>query len=119
MGSLKLCSLINSLLSSKDDTKIYVGNLSFDTEEETLRSCFEEFGELTDLYIPLDRYSGRPRGFAFVTMSSENAASAIEAIDGLEMDGRILRVNEAQPKGYSTPRYDDWDDEEGDWGEEE
>ena len=73
---------------------------------------------MSDLYIPLDRYSGRPRGFAFVTMGSDAAANAIEATDGLEMDGRILRVNEAQPKGYSTPKYDDWDEEE-DWGDEE
>lgn len=101
-----------------DNIKIYIGNMSFDTEEDTLRSLFEEFGELVDLYIPTDRYSGRPRGFAFVTMHKDNVASAIEGCDGLEVDGRILRVNEAQPKGYSTPKYDEWS-EEGDWGEEE
>lgn len=92
--------------------------MSFDTEEDTLRALFEEFGELTDLYIPLDRYSGRPRGFAFVTMKKDNVANAIGATDGLEVDGRILRVNEAQPKGYSTPKYDNWNNNE-DWGEEE
>lgn len=106
-------------VSKKDnETKLYIGNLSFDTEEDTLRSVFEEFGTLIDLYQPLDRYSGRPRGFAFITMDKDSAGSAIEATDGLELDGRILRVNEAQPKGYSPPRYNDWDDE-GDWGEEE
>ena len=104
---MKLCSQFYSSFASKDDIKIYIGNLSFDTEEDTIRACFEEFGELTDLYIPLDRDSGRPRGFAFVTMGRDGAANAIEATDGLEMDGRVLRVNEAQPKGYSTQKYDD------------
>lgn len=79
---------------------------------------YEEFGELVDLYIPVDRYSGRPRGFAFVTMDKANAPNAIAATDGLEVDGRILRVNEAQPKGYAPASSDDWN-EEGDWGEEE
>lgn len=103
-----------------DEVKLYIGNLSFDTEEDTLRSLFEEFGTLIDLYMPLDRFSGRPRGFAFVTMSRDDAPNAIDATDGLELDGRILRVNEAQPKGYSPPRYEEGDwDEEGDWNEEE
>jgi nucleolin len=102
---------------SSNEMKIYVGNLSFDTEEDTLRALFEEFGELIDLYIPTDRYSGRPRGFAFVTMEKDNASRAIEAIDGLEVDERIIRVNEAQPKGYQASFSNDWE-EEGEWGEE-
>lgn len=103
-----------------NEVKLYIGNLSFDTEEDTLRSLFEEFGSLIDLYMPLDRFSGRPRGFAFVTMSRDDAPNAIDATDGLELDGRILRVNEAQPKGYTPPRYEEGDwDEEGDWNEEE
>lgn len=92
--------------------------MSFDTQEDTIRALFEEFGELIDVYIPIDRFSGRPRGFAFVTMDNSAASSAIEANDGVEVDGRILRVNEAQPKGYNPPASNDWDDE-GDWGEEE
>ncbi len=102
----------------KDETKIYVGNLSFDTEEDTIRALFEEFGELIDLYIPVDRYSGRPRGFAFVTMGKENASRAIAAIDGVEVDERIVRVNEAQPKGYSPAFSNDWG-EEGEWEQNE
>ncbi len=70
---------------------------------------------MIDVYQPLDRYSGRPRGFAFVTMGSDNAGRAIEETDGMELDGRILRVNEAQPKGYSTPPSDDEWNGEGDW----
>jgi len=103
---------------NKNEVKLYIGNMSFDTEEETLRSLFEEFGPIVDLYLPLDRFSGRPRGFAFVTMSPDDAANAIDGTDGLELDGRILRVNEAQPKGYQAPSNDDdWGDE-GEWGEE-
>ena len=94
---------------------MYVGNLSFDTEEDTLRSVYGEFGQLIDVYQPLDRYSGRPRGFAFVTMDKENAARAIEETDGMELDGRILRVNEAQPKGYSQPAQEWNGDDGGEW----
>mmetsp|Transcript_16952 Transcript_16952/g.20700 ORF Transcript_16952/g.20700 Transcript_16952/m.20700 type:complete len:393 (-) Transcript_16952:205-1383(-) len=94
--------------------KIYIGNLSFDTEEDTLREIFSEFGPLDDLYLPIDQYTGRPRGFAFVTMAPDDASNAIEATDGLELDGRILRVNEAQPKGFKPPRDDgDWNEDDG------
>jgi RNA recognition motif-containing protein len=89
--------------------------LSFDTEEETLRTLYSEYGALIDLYIPTDRESGRPRGFAFVTMGKDDALKAIEGTDGIEVDGRLLRVNEAQPKGYAPPRNDEWSEEEGEW----
>jgi RNA recognition motif-containing protein len=80
-------------------TKMYVGNLSFYTELDTVMDMFEEFGEVIDAYMPEDRETGGSRGFAFVTMSAEDAKKAIDNIDGCELDGRILRVNEAQPKG--------------------
>jgi cold-inducible RNA-binding protein len=82
-----------------DETKLYIGNISFDTEQETLRELFEDYGPIVDLYVPLDSESGRPRGFAFVTLEPDNAQRAIEEVDGWEVDGRMLRVNEAQPKG--------------------
>lgn len=79
--------------------KMYIGNLSYDTTDEDLRKVFSEFGEVTDLHIPMDRETGRPRGFAFVTMDSKNAmVTAIKELDGTELDGRDIRVNEARPK---------------------
>lgn len=82
--------------------KMYVGNVSFNTEEDEILSLFSEYGEVLDCYVPRDRETGRSRGFAFVTMSDESANAAIEECDGYELDGRILRVNEAQPKGGSS-----------------
>lgn len=79
--------------------KMYVGNLSFDTTKQDLESMFSEFGAVTDVHLPEDRESGRPRGFAFVTMDSKDAMSkAIEAIDGTDVGGRTLKVNEAKPR---------------------
>jgi len=98
--------------------KLYVGNLSFDTEEETVRSVFGEYGEIYDLYLPTDRYTERPRGFAFVTMSGDGATTAIEELNGYDLDGRILRVNEAQERGY-VPQYNDEESEGYDGGEDE
>jgi len=84
------------------NTKLYIGNLSFKTDEATLRDAFGAFGNLTDVYIAMDRMTGRPRGFAFVTFSTpEESALAIEKMNGAELDGRALKVNEAQPKESS------------------
>ena len=78
---------------------MYVGNLPFKTSNEELQELFSEHGEVTDIYMPMDRDSGRPRGFAFVTMSSkEEMESAIKGLDGRELEGRALRINEAQPR---------------------
>jgi len=85
---------------SSNTAKLYVGNLSFDTTEEDVRSLFEPFGQLTDVYVPVDQGTGRRRGFAFVTLNADEASTAIEETDGLEVDGRVLRVNAAQPKGF-------------------
>lgn len=79
---------------------IFVGNMSFQTDESELRSLFEQFGEVTNVSIPTDRDTGRVRGFAFVEMSDATAAAnAISSLNGRELGGRQLRVNEAQPKG--------------------
>ncbi len=79
--------------------KMYVGNIPFSTSDDELKELFGEFGEVTDVHIPEDRESGRPRGFAFVTMDSKDAmVSAIKDLDGAEFGGRSLRVNEAKPR---------------------
>ncbi len=79
--------------------KMYVGNLSFDTNEQDLTSLFSAHGQVTDVHIPSDRETGRPRGFAFVTMDSKDAMNnAIEALNGQEHDGRVIKVNEARER---------------------
>ncbi|MEZ4570846.1 MAG: RNA-binding protein [Thermomicrobiales bacterium] len=83
---------------------LYVGNLSFDTGEETLRQAFAEHGTVTSARIITDRDTGRSRGFGFVEMADDEAAkNAISALDGQDLDGRTLNVNEARPR---TPRND-------------
>jgi RNA recognition motif-containing protein len=79
--------------------KLYVGNINFDTTEDTLREAFSAHGDVEEVAVITDRDTGRPRGFAFVTMPDDNAArSAIEALNGKELDGRSLNVNEARAK---------------------
>lgn len=79
--------------------KIYIGNLSFDTTEEGLQSAFAAFGEVRSCSIVRDRETGRSRGFAFVEMDSDEAAeSAISGLNGSQIDGRRVTVNEARPK---------------------
>lgn len=79
--------------------KIYVGNMSFSSTEDTLRAEFGSYGEVEEVAIITDRDTGRPRGFAFVTMASDDEArAAIEGLNGKELDGRTLNVNEARPK---------------------
>ncbi len=79
--------------------KMFVGHLSFDTREQQLKELFSELGEVTVVLLPDDRETGRPRGFAFVTMDSKSAmVNAIKALDGTELDGRDLKVNEAKPR---------------------
>ncbi len=77
---------------------MYVGNLSFDTSEQDLRELFGSHGEVTEVFMPMDRETSRPRGFAFVTMDSTDAMNkAIGAINGQSFQGRALTVNEARP----------------------
>lgn len=85
--------------------KVYVGNLSFNTSESILRSTFEAFGTVTSAKIITDRDSGNSKGFAFVEMSSdEEAQSAISGLNGTDLDGRQIKVNEAMDK----PRRDNY-----------
>ena len=80
--------------------KIYVGNLNYDTNDETLLTLFKEYGQVESAKVITDKYSGRSRGFGFVEMpESSEAQKAIEALNGHEVDGRTLKVNEARPKG--------------------
>ncbi len=79
--------------------KLYVGNLSFSSTEEDLRSVFERHGSVESVNVITDRETGRPRGFAFVEMSEESAATdAIRALDGSDLGGRNIKVNEAQDR---------------------
>ena len=78
---------------------IYVGNLSFNSTEDQVRSIFEAYGAVEKVSIITDRDTGQPRGFAFVEMPDDGAAAkAIEAVNGTNLDGRNLNVNEARPK---------------------
>lgn len=78
---------------------IYVGNLSYDASGEDITAVFTEYGTVQRVHLPTDRETGRPRGFAFVEMSSEDEeTAAIEALDGAEWMGRDLRVNKARPR---------------------
>jgi RNA recognition motif-containing protein len=78
---------------------LFVGNMSFQTAEADLRALFEPFGAITRVHLATDRETGRARGFAFVEMANDGeAAKAIAALDGKEVDGRKLKVNEARPK---------------------
>jgi cold-inducible RNA-binding protein len=80
-------------------TKLFVGNLSFNTTENDLQDAFAAHGTVVEANIMTDRASGRPRGFAFVTMSTpEEAQAAVTAMNGASLDGRNLTVNEARPK---------------------
>ena len=81
------------------DAKMYVGNLSYDVTQEELQALFEAHGAVSDVFIVKDRESGRPRGFAFVTMEEKSAMdAAIEALNGEEFMGRNLAINEARPR---------------------
>ncbi len=83
-------------------SKVFVGNLDFNTTKNEVQTLFSQVGEIRDVFLPMDRESGRPRGFAFVEFTSdEDAAKAIEKFNGHELNGRALRVNAAEerPKG--------------------
>jgi len=81
-------------------TRLYIGNMSWDTTEDTLMAALTEGGRtVKDLHIVMDRDTGRPRGFAFAEFASEaDAQSAIDQLDGTDLDGRALKVNEAQER---------------------
>ncbi len=78
---------------------IYIGNMSYETTEEDLRQAFEQYGEVSSVNIITDKYTGDPRGFAFVEMPSDDDANkAIEALNRQEIGGRTLNVSEARPR---------------------
>jgi cold-inducible RNA-binding protein len=82
---------------------LFVGNMSFQTSESDLKALFEPFGQVARVHIAMDRETGRSRGFAFVEMPNDaDAAKAIAGLDGKEVGGRNLKVNEARPKGESS-----------------
>jgi cold-inducible RNA-binding protein len=84
---------------------LYVGNLSYDTTQNDLETLFAEVGEVTDVFLPSDRVTGRPRGFAFVSFRDDAMASAaITRFDGYELAGRALKINEAEERS-SAPRF--------------
>ena len=78
--------------------KVYVGNLSFDATEDSVRELFAEYGNVESVAWITDRDTGRFRGFCFVEMDSADANKAISALDGKEVEGRNLKVNEAKPR---------------------
>ncbi len=86
--------------------KLYVGNLPFSASEEDIRELFGKHGAITSVNIITDRETGRPRGFGFVEM--EEADAAMQQLNGYEMEGRALRVNEAMDKRDSRPRNNNW-----------
>ncbi|MGE0635000.1 MAG: RNA recognition motif domain-containing protein [Bacteroidia bacterium] len=84
---------------------IYVGNLSFQMKDDDLKNTFAEFGNVTSAKVISDKYSGRSKGFGFVEMDNDAAGkAAIEALNGKEVQGRPLRVNEARPKEDNRER---------------
>ena len=88
---------------------IYVGNISYSSSEEDLGNIFSEFGNVTSVKIIKDKYSGRSKGFGFIEMEPEEGGDkAIEELDGQEVKGRNLKVNEARPREERPPRRNDW-----------
>lgn len=84
---------------------IYVGNLPWSATEEQIRNLFSQYGTVNSVNLITDRETGRARGFGFVEMAADDAAGAIEALDGSSLEGRNLKVNEAQPKAPRQSRY--------------
>jgi RNA recognition motif-containing protein len=78
--------------------RIYVGNLPFSASEDEVQRLFAAHGEVISVAMPTDRETGRPRGFGFVEMSSDDAATAIEALNGTDLGGRALNVSEARAR---------------------
>lgn len=83
---------------------IYVGNLPFSASEDEVRSMFEPYGTVSSVKLISDRETGRPRGFGFVEMEDGDAEAAIRELNGKDMGGRTLRINEAQPRSPRPQR---------------
>jgi RNA recognition motif-containing protein len=88
--------------------KIYVGNLSYNTSEDKLRTLFTEYGEIASVNVITDRYTGNPKGFAFVEMATDQAAqAAISALNGKMIDDREIKVDKAKPQAPRERRGSD------------
>ncbi|MEW5912901.1 MAG: RNA-binding protein [Thermodesulfobacteriota bacterium] len=85
-------------------TSIYVGNLSYDSNEQSIRTLFERYGTVHSVKMIQDRDTGRSRGFGFVEMDAGEASAAIQALNGTDLDGRALKVNEAKPREDRPPK---------------
>ncbi|MDA0797191.1 MAG: RNA-binding protein [Chloroflexi bacterium] len=86
--------------------RIFVGNLSFNTSDNELRDAFAPYGEVTSAQVVTDRETNRSRGFGFVDMPDDSAAQeAIRSVNGIELQGRALNVNEAKPREDRGPRW--------------
>jgi len=108
--------------------KLYVGNLSFNTTEIAIQDLFSQFGAVSEVMLMQDKFTGRSRGFAFVTMGSDaDAQTAVAQLHGKDLDGRALTVNEARPREerapggggggrFDGPRRDSRDDRRGGGG---
>lgn len=91
------CNYVNRKVS---DMNIYIGNLSFNTSEDTLKALFAEFGEVESVKVIKDRFSGRPKGYGFIEMPSNSEADqAIKALNGNRIDGNHIKVRPADPGG--------------------
>lgn len=85
--------------------RLFVGNLSYNTSESAIQTMFEQFGTVDEVFLARDRETGRSRGFAFVTMNNDDEArAAIEGTNSQQLEGRPLKVNEAQPREERGPR---------------
>jgi RNA recognition motif-containing protein len=87
---------------NKMSKKLYVGNLSYDAQENDIKELFAQFGEVSDIHVPVDKFTNRPRGFAFITLEN-GADEAIEKMNGYAFEGRNLNVTEARPKEDRGP----------------
>merc|ERR1712086_1142419 len=96
MGSCFVRTFSVHVMDAQQQCKLFVGSLSFDTDEDGLREFFSDCGVIEDVFLPTDRYSGRKRGFGFVTFADANAAAAGVAKDQMDLDGRTLTVNVAE-----------------------
>jgi len=88
--------------------KLYVGGLSYQTTDETLRAAFAQAGTVVSVVVIKDKFSGQSKGFGFVEMDEKDANAAIEMWDGKELDGRTVKVNEARPMEDRPPRRDNF-----------
>jgi cold-inducible RNA-binding protein len=99
-------------------TKLYVGNLSYNTTQNQLQELFAAYGPVVGVDLIMDKFSGRPRGFGFVIMETKEAAdAAVQAMNGKNVDGRDLTVNEARPREEREPRSGGGGGDRGDRGE--